>query len=205
MSSSTTRCAYCHPRLLLLLLLLTNIHACRPANTLLVRPLCPLLFFLDTLQQISPGPTDTVSHKRITNDTLILLSPGPPLTLYESTSSSHHPGRLVTALRTHPVTDSPTTFTHDLSPGPRPFLNPNPTRPIADVIDNRTSQTPPDHHRIPKVTRHCLPVASQGACLTHTPTTNLFRHAYERRPCPPFLPPLFTPACGLWSSRFSAN
>jgi hypothetical protein len=76
-------------------------------------------------------------------------------------------------------------FTHDLSLGPGPFLNPNPTRPIIDVIDNRTSQTPPDTHRNTGTTRLLPPGSLQGQLSHLHPTTDCSRHAYERLPCPP--------------------
>jgi hypothetical protein len=105
MSSSTTRCAYCHPPLLLLLLLLTNIHACRPANTLLVRPLCPLLFFLDTLQQTSLGPDSYPTNASLTTPSFSYRLVSPPHTLPQY--SSHVPAAWTRprVLRTHRLTN----------------------------------------------------------------------------------------------------
>jgi hypothetical protein len=108
----------------------SNIHARRPA-TLLVRPLP------STPTRCSNQLSPPAIPQHTASDTTVLLS----LFL-----SSHIPTAWE---RPCELTDSPThrhhlPFTHDLSPGPGPFLNPNPTRPITDVIDNRTSQTPPD-------------------------------------------------------------
>lgn len=121
----------------------------------------------------------TLQHqpsRRPTNTSLV--HPSFPLSTY----SSHIPDRLeTTPLRTHRLTDCPTTFTHDLSPG----AGPDPFRAqIPDVIDNRTSQTPPEtrHHLVDRDIREqyasARPVASQGACLTTTPYRNTSSHPY---------------------------
>jgi hypothetical protein len=165
-------CAYWQPRLLLLLLLSLILHACRPP-ILLVRPSAALVRY-PAANQPKPACYPTNASPTI----------HPSSYLYISTCSSHIPTAWSDPANspTHP---HHLPFTYDLSPGPGPFLNPNPTRPIIDVIDNRTSQTPPDTHRNTGTTR-LLPPDSLHGRLSHLhPTTDCSRHAYERLPCPP--------------------
>jgi hypothetical protein len=151
----------------------SNIHALRPA-TLLVRPL--------------PSPPTPCSKSTKPAEHPTTYRPATPPSSYLSLSlhTSRQPG--------NDPANSPThrhhlPFTHHLSPGPGPFLNPNPTRPITDVIDNRTSQTPPDTIAIaiPEQQSAAHPqVHSLPRRLSHlNPTDTLPRHAHERLPYPP--------------------
>ena len=154
----------------------SNIHARRPA-TLLVRPLPSTPTPCSKSTKPAYYPT---TYRQRHHRPLISL----PL-------SSHIPTAWE---RPCELTDSPThrhhlPFTHDLSPGPGPFLNPNPTRPITNVIDNRTSQTPPDTIAIAIPEQQSpahLQVHSLTRRLSHlNPTDPLPRHAHDRLPYPP--------------------
>jgi hypothetical protein len=125
----------------------SDIHARRPA-TFCSCALCSLRLHpaanqpYPTVYQARPPdylPQHTADH---TTTTTILLS-----------LSSHIPTDWE---RPCELTDSPThrhqlPFTHHQD---RTLLNPNPTRPIADVIDNRASQTPPGRQDTTYLSQH---------------------------------------------------
>jgi len=139
----------------------TNIHACCCPASLLARLL---------LSAPTPIPCSKSPRARLPTHTAHQQKQ-PPLSsaLHTSRPAGNDPANH----RSRPIHRlNPTTFTHDLSPGARPFPdpNPNPTRPIRDVIDNRTSQTPPPETALQYTnnTPLHLCLAFEGGCLTYT-------------------------------------